>query len=74
MLLTTANMSESKIGILRDLFHGPYTDFTADWYRDVGIIITKAMLISAVMPIIEFVMFYTMRNALRFLDRGFGRD
>ena len=34
----------------------------------------KTMFMTALWPLIEFVMFYSLMNASRLLDRGFGSD
>ena len=74
ILLASANLSETKVPVLNELARGPYTDFTSEWYRDVGGIIVKAMVISAIMPLVEIVMFWCLRNGLRWLDRSFTKD
>jgi hypothetical protein len=53
---------------------GDQTDFSVDWYRTVGVIIMKTMFMTALWPLIEFAMFYSLMNATRLLDRGFGSD
>lgn len=74
LLLVNANFTESSIPFINTYLNGKYTDFTATWYGDVGATITKAMLINAFMPVIEFCIFWCMREGFRRLDRGFGRD
>jgi hypothetical protein len=73
-MLATANLTETFIPILNIYLTGQYTDFTNGWYRDVGATIVKTMAISAMMPLVEFAMFFTLRNAMRMLDRGFTKD
>ena len=53
---------------------GDLTDFNVDWYRQVGAIIMKTMFMTALWPLIEFAMFYSIMNFSRCLDRGFGSD
>jgi hypothetical protein len=53
---------------------GNLTDFDVDWYRSVGAIIMKTMFMTALWPLIEFVMFYSIMNFSRCLDRGFSSD
>lgn len=69
-----ANLTETGIPGLNDIFKGKYTDFHAQWYIEVGQILTKAMAINAVMPVVEFFINYAMREGFRRLDRGFGSD
>jgi hypothetical protein len=50
---------------------GRYTDFTVNWYKDVGGVIISTMTFNIAFPIIEFIGFCTMRNIYRFIDSGF---
>jgi len=54
ILLSSANMSETNIPFFKSMFVSTYTDFNSEWYKDVGQIILKAMLLNAFMPWIEF--------------------
>lgn len=74
LMLANANLTETYIPILNRYITGQYTDFSSGWYRDVGATIVKTMAISAVMPVVEFGMFYVLRNALRKKDRNFTND
>lgn len=51
---------------------GDLTDFNVDWYRSVGGIIMKTMFMTALWPLIEFGMFYSLMFASRCFDRGCG--
>ena len=53
---------------------GDLTDFNVEWYRSVGAIIMKTMFMTALWPLIEFGMFYSLMNFSRCLDRGFGSN
>ena len=74
LLLVNANLSETHIPILNELLQGQYTDFNSDWYRDVGITITKTMMINSIVPFFEVMAFWGMRMAFRMLDRKFTSD
>jgi hypothetical protein len=50
---------------------GRFTDFNEDWYKEVGVTITKAIMIAAVFPIAEVVGFGCLKQFWRVLDRGF---
>jgi hypothetical protein len=50
---------------------GRYTDFTVDWYKDVGGVIISTMIFNIAWPIIEFVMFFSLRTAYRLWDNSF---
>lgn len=54
LLLSSANFTESKVPFLNTYNKGPYTDFSEDWYGDVGAIIVKTMAIASIMPVVEF--------------------
>ena len=53
---------------------GDLTDFNVEWYRSVGSIIMKTMFMTALWPLIELAMFYSLMNFSRWMDRGFGSD
>lgn len=53
---------------------GEQTDFGVDWYRTVGALLMKTMFMTALWPLIELGMFYTIMNLQRYHDRGFGSD
>ena len=53
---------------------GDLTDFNVQWYRSVGAIIMKTMFMTALWPLIEVAMFWSILNFSRWLDRGFGFD
>jgi len=73
-MIVNMNLTETHIPILNVVFKGSYTDFIPAWYSDVGATITKAMVINAFMPIIEFVMMGLMRVMMRKMDRNFTQD
>jgi hypothetical protein len=50
---------------------GRYTDFTVNWYKDVGGIIISTMMFNIAYPIAEFLIFYAMRFIKRLIDSGF---
>ena len=77
LLLNSANFKDidGGTGPLSYIFMvGDMTDFNVDWYRSVGAIIMKTMFMTALWPLIEFVMFYGLMNFSRWMDRAFGND
>ncbi len=50
---------------------GRYTDFTVNWYKDVGGIIISTMIFNIAYPIAEFFIFYSIRFIKRLMDSGF---
>mmetsp|Transcript_19443 Transcript_19443/g.29890 ORF Transcript_19443/g.29890 Transcript_19443/m.29890 type:complete len:148 (+) Transcript_19443:2188-2631(+) len=55
ILLIGANIDFlPKINVL---LHGPYSDFTSDWYKNIGNTIVTNMMFTAVYPIIEYFLF-----------------
>ena len=74
ILLAGSNLSETSIPFLNRVLKGQYTDFNSEWYNDIGATIQQAMVVSALMPLIEFGMYYSMRAAFRILDRSFKSD
>lgn len=62
-------------GPLSMLFRvGTLTDFNTIWYKTVGTILMKAMLMAGLWPLIEFAMFWSMITFFRCLDKNFGSD
>ena len=47
------------------LFEGTYKDLTADWYRDIGIIIIITLLFNMLTPIIEIILYGVNRAMLK---------
>ena len=77
LLLNSANFKDidGGKGPLSYIFMvGDLTDFNVEWYRSVGSIIMKTMFMTALWPLIEFAMFYSLMNFSRWMDRGFGND
>ena len=77
LLLNSANFKDidGGKGPLSFVFMvGDLTDFNVEWYRSVGAIIMKTMFMTALWPLIEFVLFYSLMNFSRWMDRGFGND
>jgi hypothetical protein len=58
------NLDLSELGISW-IDSGAYSDFTFQWYEDVGRIIVQTMVINVVFPVIEFFIFYGMRAFFR---------
>ena len=57
---------DGGLGPLSYIFNiGNETDFSVHWYASVGTIICKTMFITAIFPTIEFAIYYTLKNLLR---------
>jgi len=74
LLLFNANMSETHIPFFSEVLTGEFTDFNEEWYTDIGCTIIKAMIIAALFPLIEAVLFGTLKFVFKMLDRGFGAN
>ena len=70
LMISGANFSETSVPLLKGIFNGPYTDFNYAWFKEVGPLIVKTMLIGAFMPIIEFLIGWSLLNVMRIMDRG----
>jgi hypothetical protein len=55
-------------------FVGTETDFSVNWYRQVGALIISTLIVQALWPLIEIAMFGAMWWGKQYLDRGFGSD
>lgn len=74
LLFINADLSQSGIPILDKIFVlGYHSDFTVEWYKDVGKIITTLMIKNISWPIIEFFIFYGQRMVKRILDKRWCR-
>lgn len=66
---------DGGVGPLSQIFRvGTMTDFSVIWYKTVGTILMKAMLMAGLWPLIEFTMFWSMITFFRCLDKNFGTD
>lgn len=66
---------DGGIGPLSQMFRvGTMTDFNVDWYKTVGTLLMKTLLMAGLWPLIEFAMFWSMIAFFRWMDRGFGTD
>lgn len=77
MMLTLVNANfddHVDSNSLNSWFSGQFTDFNEGWYQIVGVTLIKTMMISALMPPMEFCGFYGMRFVKRILDRAFSSD
>jgi len=62
---TVKGVDDSKASFL---FTGIYTDFTSEWFNDIGTLIAKTTAINSVFPIIEFTIFLMIRVVKRCID------
>ena len=77
LVLNNANFKDfdEGVGPLSAVFFvGTETDFSVKWYKTVGTTLMRTMFSQAIWPLIEFVMFYSILNFSRFLDRNFTSD
>jgi hypothetical protein len=57
---------------LQELFpRNGFTDFSVQWYRTTGSMLTDALIKSALLPIAEFIGFSLIFQLKRFYDRRF---
>lgn len=72
--LSSANLTELNVPIINTYAKGPYTDFTEEWYKDIGALLIEAMIINSIMPVIEFGINWGLKFVFRLLDRSFTKD
>lgn len=70
LLICNANLAEQGT-LLGAIFSGSLPDFNSTWYDEIGYSMCYALLYNVFWPIIEFFVYYGMREAFRMLDRGF---
>ena len=51
-----------------NFFTGVYTDFTAQWFMDIGDLIAETTLLNIFFPILEFILFWGIRHLKRMWD------
>lgn len=68
------NADISKMIVFNFWDEGRYTDFTVNWFKDVGGIIVSTMVFNIAYPIIEFFLFFSIRFAYRLWDSGFSMN
>lgn len=51
-----------------DLFSGIYTDFTSQWFLDIGTLIASTTAINMTFPVVEFIFFFLIRLIKRMID------
>jgi hypothetical protein len=52
------------------IFVGDYTDFSVDWYRNIGATLSMTMLINTVSPHVAKIAMPLVKGLLRCMDRG----
>lgn len=75
LVLMIVNANFIGFGGLPDNFftRGEFNDFSLGWYESVGSALVYTMIICAVWPIIEFVVFFGIKLLLRLLDYLLGK-
>ena len=69
------NDFDGGVGPLSQIFRvGTMTDFNVAWYKTVGTLLMRAILMAGLWPLIEFAMFWSMIAFFRCLDKNFGSD
>lgn len=68
-LMLVITNAKIRFQYLPSVFRGSYTDFTDQWYVQVGSQLTQTMLVAAFMPYITFVIAYSIKSCSRCFDR-----
>ena len=77
LVLNNANFNDfdEGIGPLSTIFFvGTETDFSVNWYRQVGGLLIATLITQALWPLIEIAMFGGMWWGMQYLDRDMGSD
>ena len=71
-LLATADVrpDDEKRPNLEMFFRGIYYDFNAEWFQDVGVLVTKTMIFNIFMPPLETFFWLLWRYIKRVYDQG----
>ncbi|ETO72246.1 hypothetical protein F444_11601 [Phytophthora nicotianae P1976] len=69
----TTSAGGFSLGIL-EILNGEYSDFSADWYNDVGVTLMLTMILNSFSTHLYLLANYIMLKARRFIDRGYSFD
>ena len=69
LILVAANFKDAQLP-LANVFNGPFNDFTASWYSQIGFKVTQTMIINSIMAPITVGTDFTKKTVFRILDRG----
>lgn len=64
LLLVNANLTEYGVTFMA----GPYTDYTPDWYADVGATIVRTMVINSFMPYVNLCVAFILPSLKAYRD------
>lgn len=64
LLLVNANLTEYGVTFMA----GPYTDYTPEWYADVGATIVRTMVINSFMPYVNLGVAFVLPSLKGYLD------
>lgn len=67
--LSNANFKNTNIKVL-SYFDGQYSDFTQQWYLDIGSSLVNTLWIQSFMPWVEFFMLRVKIHVVRYWDGG----
>ncbi len=73
-MLVNARISEVKLPAFFPIFAGRFSDFTVDWYKNVGATISLTMFINIFTPHIGGIVAYIKGLVLQWFDRRFKGD
>ena len=52
-----------------DFFSGIYTDFSSQWFLDIGTLIATTHILNIVAPLLEYLLFWFFRHLRRMYDQ-----
>ena len=52
-----------------DFFSGIYTDFSSQWFLDIGILVTETTVLNIAGPLVEYLFFWFIRHLKRMYDQ-----
>lgn len=58
--IDTSSANTANASALSFLFQGTYNDITADWYLQVGLIITLSMIFNMISPFVDVIVFFIL--------------
>jgi len=70
LLCVNFNFENSTFPIVSRVFNGKYPDFSTDWYKTIGPILTRTLIIIGLMPIFDCFYAIAIKRWIQYQDYG----
>jgi hypothetical protein len=69
LIVSNANFANTPLSLIP--VRNQFSDYSDDWYLEVGSTLEKTMMVASFMPFVSFTMAYFKNSAFKFLDSKF---